>query len=232
VMALPTQSALLKNPALTLSGQTLTLPFTLASGDFAELEPDGLCTHYNDRGDPLASIHYGRGVQPVLHSGQNTLLFSCVPPSNVSARAEVTLNAFGTPFGKPNPRRKIGWEHLDREYEMTRLIAAADSPDNAWEIAVRPNSKARLEIELCGAMASPALTVGDRTLRFPVTLKADQRLLCRDGQRWAVLDSKRATVAEGTLDAKVPVLPSGRTRVAFACTTLDRAQVKLVKVYE
>ena len=232
VMALPTQSAALKDPALTVNGKTLTLPFTLASGDFAELEPDGLCTHYNDRGDPLASIRCGMGDSPMLHSGPNTLLFSCVPPSNVSARAEVSLNAFGMPFGAPNPRRKIGWEHLVREYEMTRLITASDSPDKAWEIAVRPNSKARLEIELCGTMAAPALTVGDRTLRFPVTLKSDQRLLCRDGRHWTVLDSKRVTVAEGTLAEKAPALHSGITCVSFTCVSPEHAQIKLIKVYE
>ena len=232
VMALPTQSAALMNPALTVNGQTLKLPFTLASGDFVELEPDGLCTHYNDRGDPLASIHCGTGVPPVLHSGINAVLFDCEKPQGVSARAEVTLNAFGTPFGTPNPRRKIGWNHLTREYEMTRLITEPNGSDNTWEIAVRPDSKAKLEIELCGAMASPVLTVGGRTLRFPVTLKPDQRLLCRDGRHWTVHGSNRATITEGTLDTKAPVLSSGLTRVAFTCTAPARAQVKLVKVYE
>jgi hypothetical protein len=254
VMALPIQTAQLRNPALSVNGQTLTLPFTLASGDFAELEPDGLCTHYNARGDSLASIRCGTGVPPVSSqrgtgvppvssqrgtgvppvflSGQNTLLFSCVSPSNASARAEVSLNAFGTPFGTPNPRRAINWKHLEREYEMTRLIATADSPDNVWEIAVRPGSQAKLEIELCGAMASPALTLGGRTLRFPVTLKAGERLLCRDGRHWAVLDPKRAIVAEGSLAGKVPVLVPGTTRVVFTCLAPDHAQVKLVKVYE
>ena len=244
VMALPVQSALLKNPALSVNGQALALPFTLASGDFAEVEPDGLCTHYSAKGDLIASARCGTGVPPVgsssgnmgatpmLHSGSNTLLFSCVPPSNVSARAEVTLNAFGTPFGTPSPRRKIGWDHLAREYEMPRLITEPTGADNAWSLAVRPSEKAKLEIEFSGAMGSPVLTVGGRAVRFPVTLTSGQRLLCRDGRHWTVLDSKRATIAEGTLDAKVPVLQSGATRIAFACAAPDRAQVKLVKVYE
>lgn len=240
VMALPTQPALLKNPALTVNGHTLTLPFTLASGDFAELEPDGVCTHYNDKGAPLASARLpyvvtasaGPEQLPMLRSGTNALTFSCVPPSNVSARAEVTLSAFGTPFGTPNPRRAITWKHLSREYEMSRLITASESPDNSWDIAVRPGEKARVEIELCGAMENPALTVGGRILRFPVTLKAGERLLCRDGRRWTVLDAKRNPLAAGTLEKKAPALPSGLTRVAFTCTAPDRAQVKLVKVYE
>jgi hypothetical protein len=230
VMALPTQSALIKNPALTVNGQTLTLPFTLSSGDFAELEPDGACTHYNDKGDPLARMR--PAAVPTLRAGENAIRFDCERPQGVSARAEVTLNAFGTPFGTPNPSRKIGWGHLEREYEMTHLITEPGGADSAWTIAVRPSAKARLEIELCGAMTSPALTVGERTLRFPVTLKPGQRLLCRDGRHWSVLDSKRATLASGSLDEKVPVLASGSTRIAFTCTAPDRAQVKLVKVYE
>jgi hypothetical protein len=233
VMALPTRSAALKNPALTVNGQTLALPFTLGSGDFAELEPDGLCTHYNDRGDPLARVRCGTGDSPVLREGENALAFSCVPPADVSARAEITFNAFGTPFGTPNPGRTVGWKHLEREYEMTRLFLASNDVDQAaWDVAVRPGAKAKLEIELGGAMTAPALTVTGRTLRFPVTLKDGQRLFCRDGRHWAVLDLQRATVAEGKLDANVPTLGPGPNRVSFACANPDRAQVKLVKVYE
>jgi len=244
VMALPTQSTALKNPALTVNGQTLALPFTLASGDFAELEPDGLCTHYNDRGEPLARVRcstvvspvpssHTAGDTPVLRSGDNTLAFSCVPPSGVSARAEVTLSAFGAPFGTPNPSRAINWKHLEREYEMTRLFLASNDVNQAtWDVAVRPDAKAKLEIELCGAMTSPALTISGHTLRFPVTLKDGQRLLCRDGRHWSVLDLHRATVAEGQLNEKVPTLVSGSNRVSFDCVHPDRAQVKLVKVYE
>jgi hypothetical protein len=258
IMALPTQPVTLKSPALTVNGQTLALPLTLASGDFVELEPDGLCTHFSDRGEPLASLllpyvvpasagpapdgaaphphvvpaSAGPEQRPTLLPGPNTVAFSCVAPSNASARAEVTLNAFGTPFGTPRPRRMIAWEHLSREYEMPRLITATSSPDNAWSLAVRPGSKARLEIEICGSIADPALTVAGRAIRFPVTLKAGERLLCRDGRRWLVLDATRSEIANGVLSKKVPTLSPGPNRVAFACSSADRATVKLVKVYE
>ena len=181
---------------------------------------------------PAGSSSGSMGETPLLHSGDNALTFSCDPPSNVSARAEVTLNAFGTPFGTPNPRRAVNETHLEREYEMARLITEPNGINNTWDVAVRPNEKANLEIELCGAMGSPALTVGGQTVRFPVTLKGGERLLCRDGRHWTVLDAQRATVSKGTLDAKIPVLQAGSTRVAFACTAPARAQVKLVKVYE
>ncbi len=233
VMALPTQSATLRNPVIAVNGQAFTLPFTLVSGDFAELEPDGRCTHYSDRGDPRASCSFDTARLPALRAGANDLRFDCERPQGVSARAEVTVNAFGAPFGTPNPRRKISWQHLAREYEMTRLFTGSNDVANAsWDVSVRPGAKAALEIELAGAMAAPALTVGDRTVRFPVTLKAGERLLCRDRRTWTVLDAKRATLAQGTLAEKVPLLAAGPNRVAFTCDAPDRAQVKLVKVYE
>lgn len=230
VMALPARPALLKNPVLTLNGKSLALPLTLASGDFAEIDPDGLCTHYSEKGDPLARLRLA--ALPLLRSGGNAVRFDSERTQGAHTRAEVTFNVFGTPFGTTNLRRKVGWKHLEREYEMTRVFLASNDVDCAsWEVAVRPGEKAALEIELCGVMTSPVLTVGDRPLRFPVTLKDGQRLLCRDRRNWIVLDAKRATIAEGRLDEKVPMLVSGPNRVAFSCSDLDRAQVKLVKDY-
>ena len=64
------------------------------------------------------------------------------------------------------------------------------------------------------------------------TLKDGQRLFCRDRRNWTVLDAKRAKVAEGRLEEKVPVLVSGVNRLSFTSAASDRAQVKLVKVYK
>ena len=230
VMALPVQTAVLASPALTVNGQTFTLPFTRASGDFAELEPDGTLTHYSAAGDPLATC--STGVPPVLLPGANSLRFDCTRPPGVSARAEVTLSAFGEPFGAPNPRRKIGWDQLAREYEMPRLFSSNDLASASWEVLVRPAEEAALEIELSGAMSSPALTVNGRALRFPVTLQAGERLLCRDRRTWTVMNAKHETLATGKLAEKVPLLAAGPNRVAFSCSAPVRAQVKLVKVYE
>ena len=233
VMALPTQAVVLKHPVLTLNGRALALPLTLASGDFAEVEPDGLCTHYNDKGDPLARVVCAAGERPTLLSGVNAVRFDCERPQGVNARAEVVFNTFGVPFGTPNPHRRTGWDHLQREYEMTRLFLASNDVDQStWEVPVRPGEKAALAIELCGVMEAPVLTVNGHALLFPVTLKEGDRLFCRDRRKWAVIDSKRATVAEGRLDEKAPLLVSGPNRISFACGAFDRAQVKLVKVYE
>ncbi|HPA17570.1 MAG TPA: hypothetical protein PLU30_07465 [Verrucomicrobiae bacterium] len=233
LMALPVQSAEFKNPTITLNGQTLVVPVALKSGDFLEVEPDGKVTHHNDKGDLLGRMRPAPApTWPLMQAGENSVAFDCDRPQGVSARAEVTLNTFGAPFGARNPRKKIGWEHLTREYEMTRVITSPDGEDNAWDILVRPGAEAKLEIELCGAMQSPALTVRDRTLRFPVTLQASQRLICRDQRHWFVLGADRAKIAEGELAQTPPVLQGGQNRITFTCAAPDRAQVKLVKVYE
>lgn len=232
VMALAVQPAELKNPALTVNGRALTVPVTLKSGDVLEIEPTGDCAHYDAKGDLLASVRPVNTTDwPVLRPGENTVAFGCEKPPGMSARAEVTLSASGTPFGTPNPRRKITRKHLAREYEMPRWITASDHRESAWDVAVRPGENARLEIELSGGMDTPVLTVNGRALRFPVVLKPGERLTCRDQRHWIVVDAKRARIAEGDLPAPPPILKGGLNRISFTCATPDRAMVKLVKVY-
>ncbi len=233
VMALAVQPAELKNPVLTLNGHNLALPVTLKSGDFLEVEPTGDCTHYDDKGDLLARIRptVAEGWS-VLKSGANAVAFDCEKPATASARAEVTLSAFGTSFGTPNPRSRIGWKHLAHEYEMPRWITAPDGADNAWDLLVRPGERARLEIELSGGMDSPVLTVNGEALRFPITLQTGQKLICRDQRHWVVFDAKRAQISEGDLPVAPPTLKGGSNRVSFTCKVPDRAMVKLVKTYE
>lgn len=81
-------------------------------------------------------------------------------------------------------------------------------------------------------MDTPVLTVNGQTLSLPVTLKAGQKLVCRDQRHWVIFDAKRGRIAEGDLAAAPPVLQGGSNRVSFTCGSPDRAMVKLVKVYE
>ena len=227
VQALPVLPAKLERPSLTVNGQRLTVPFTLASGEFAELEPDGIFTHYSERGDPLARAVCAADARPDVRPGANALTCD-------GGRAEVSVTTFGAPFGARRPRRAVDWTHLAREYEMPRVMLASNDVGCAgWDVAVRPGERAALEIELCGAMSEPQLNIGGQAVRFPVTLKAGERLICRDRRSWRVLNARREVLAEGRLAHKVPLLRSGATRVEFTSGAgHDRAQIKLVKVYE
>ncbi|MDD3544842.1 MAG: hypothetical protein PHG96_05710, partial [Kiritimatiellae bacterium] len=225
VLALPVLPARLERPALTVNGQTLTVPFTLASGEFAELEPDGIFTHYSERGDPLARAVGAQGQQPELCSGLNTFALA-------GGRAEISITAFGSPFGTRRPRRQIDWRRLEREYEMPRLIDSENGlVRSRWTVAVRPRSKARLEIELKGEIDNPVLTIGNSVARFPVKLKARDRLVCRDGKTWQVYGADRAKLAEGSLDKTLPILRGGPNEIALNCCAKGQALVKLTKVY-
>lgn len=233
VMALPIQATELENPSLTLNGQALAVPVTLRSGDFMELEPGGPCAHFNDKGELLARVRpVAAASWPMLRAGENAAAFGCGPLRGASARAEVTISAVGAAFGSPNPCGEIGWAHLGREHEMTRVITAPDGEDNTWDVMVRPGESAKLEIEICGAMESPVLTVRDHVLRFPVALKDGHRLVCRDRRHWIVLDAGRAKIGEGELAQAAPVLTGGANRVTFTCAAPNRVHIKLTKVYE
>ena len=107
VMALAVQPAELKNPALTVNGRTLTLPVTLKSGDFLELEPTGDCAHYNDKGDLLALVRPAAAAGwPVLRPGENAVAFDCEKPPGVSARAEVTAQRLRHAVRHAQPARE------------------------------------------------------------------------------------------------------------------------------
>lgn len=233
IMALPTQPAELKNAALSLNGQTLALPTPLKSGEFVDVEPDGMIFHHGEKGDLTSrrQMDMAHGW-PKLATGRNAASFDCEKPQDRSARAEITINAFGSPFGSRNAAAEIGSHHLSRECEMTRLILPSDGNRDSWNVAVRPGAQARLEIEFRGPMDSPVLTVRDRRLRFPMALKAGERLLCTQGRHWMALDAKRKRIAEGDLEEEPPILKEGQNKIAFECASTDRGQVRLVKVYE
>lgn len=233
IVALAILATEMKNPSLAAGGRTIALPVALKSGDFLELGFGGRCIHYNEKGDLLARVRSPSPAEwPVLKGGDNALEFACEPQAGTTARAEVTVRAAGEPFGAKRPSGEIGWEHLAREYEMARVIAGQDGDEDAWEVMVRPGERARLEIELIGAMRSPILTIRGKVTHFPVDLEAGQRLICRDGRRWVVLSADREKVGEGQLGQPPPRLEGGANRVGFSCAGPEGAQVKLVKVYE
>ncbi len=217
IMALPVENRTLDQPQITLNGQTFRLPLALVSGDFAELTPDGCLTHYRANGD--VQVRYPLNVRPTLKPGANPLVW-------IDGRAEITVAAYGQPFGTQN--RRADTAYMQREYDFAQWILA---PQTDWELYVRPDGRAKLEVEITGELARPILTVGETPYAFPVTLKRGERLLCRDQKNWTVVTAARKVIASGTLAKPLPRLDSGTTPVSLSCENPQAAQVKLVKVY-
>lgn len=217
IMALPVEKRNVDQPQLTLNGQTLRLPLSLASGDFAELTPEGCLTHYRANGDVQA--RYPLKEQPTLQQGAN-------PVSWTGGRAEITVAAYGQLFGSKN--RRVDTTYMQREYAFSQWIL---EPQTRWDVCVRPDARAKLEVEITGELANPILTIGDTQYAFPVTLKRGERLLCRDQKSWTVVTAARTVIASGMLTKPLPRLASGTTSIGLTCENPQAAQVKLVKVY-
>jgi hypothetical protein len=259
IHSLPTRRTELANPSLELGGTKVTFPVTLQSGQYLELESidDGVL--YDERGELLSRFQPQIDRLPTLAEGENTLRFDCAPPPGLSARAEVTVISLGQPFGDRRADSEIGWGRLDREYEIPRVITRLDGRDNAWTIVRRadmapdsPGTPPSLEIEIAFApltapekpadaaatsagLDEPTLTIGDRSVRFPIRLTAGQRLICRDQTTWRVLNADSTEAASGRLPEPVPLLAPGTNpvRLDFQASAASNLQVvvKTVKVY-
>ena len=72
IMALPVQPGELKNPAITINGRTLTVPVTMKSGDFVEIEASGDCSHLRREGRPAGDRSSNVQARAGPSSGQAT----------------------------------------------------------------------------------------------------------------------------------------------------------------
>ncbi len=216
-------------------------------------EPDSPLA--DERGEMIRRFRPQAKTLPLLAEGSNSLRFDCEAPSNASARAEVTLVSLGSPFGSRRDESEIGWNRLDREYDIPRVVTRTDGIDNDWKIVRHADGpkgrqdRARvLEIEIRveqlgkpekegeeAHLDTPTLTIGDALVRFPVRLLAGQRLVCRDQTSWRVLGANGDDVASGKVSGSFPTLAQGANRVTLAfekesCSDL-RVLVKTAKVY-
>ncbi|HOG51071.1 MAG TPA: CIA30 family protein, partial [Lentisphaeria bacterium] len=85
------------------------------------------------------------------------------------------------------------------------------------------------------SLDTPVLTVGGQDYTFPVRLAAGQRLRCRDGQHWQLLDTRGQEMASGDLPTPLPTLPPGPSTLRLAVKDTGDRDFKLllraVKVY-
>jgi hypothetical protein len=233
----------------------VTFPVSLQSGDYIELEQLDDCVLYDERGELIRRFRPQADAAPLLAEGRNPLRFDCEAPQDASARAEVTVVSLGTSFGTRRDTAQIGWKHLNRQYDVPRVVTQLDGLDNVWSIIRRSDGPqgqqeiaSQIEIEIKveqlgqsnvdgeeAHLATPVLTIGESPVRFPVRLLAGHRLLCRDQAHWQVLSADGEEVASGKLSDLFPNLVPGTNRIAIGFENVSssdfRIVVKTAKVY-
>jgi len=96
VSAVPLRGVGLVSPKLSVNGTLLEVPLTINSGEYVEVEPAGMATHYNAVGDNLQTIELP--APPMLLPGPNSL---SLDRANQPSRARVTLTLVGPPEAEP-----------------------------------------------------------------------------------------------------------------------------------
>ncbi len=94
VKALPLIKTKLTNPKITVAGQSITIPVTIESGSYLELNGPDDCILYGPHGEVLERIEL-QGSIPMLKAGDSTISFTCDPPETGNPRAYVTVIATG-----------------------------------------------------------------------------------------------------------------------------------------
>ena len=155
IKALRTTDVDLRHPTLEVNGQELTIPVTLRSGSYVELESADECRVYDERCALLERVPLPGDV-PVLKPGENRVTFTCQGPDGFASRANVTIIATGTPFRGRAPADQIDWALLKQEYELPRPITRLDGRENHWDVVCRADAQGAelgldLEVEQTGA---------------------------------------------------------------------------------
>ncbi len=96
----------IKNPAITIGGQTIVFPVEMESGGYLEFNSLTDCKHYKKDGSLVGEVK-PQGQVPTLAAGQNQLEFRCEASADVNARARITVSAQGELMGGVNPKRKL-----------------------------------------------------------------------------------------------------------------------------
>ena len=226
IRALPVKKEKIINPVVSVNGNVLQLPVSLESHEFLELESGGKCVHYSSTGVPLEDI--ALSDIPEMVAGNNKIGFAGVTSAGVPSRAEVTLISRGKPFGQMNENRLIDKSCLKRVYEMPSLIQGETIYEK--DLIATGEKGSGVEIELCGPIVKPLLSINESASEFDVNIKNGERLICRDGSVWKVIDGKRNMVAAGELNNKLPLLKPGKNRISLQHTGNCSARLRIVKV--
>lgn len=148
IQALPLVKGKLRNPAVTINGQTITFPVEIESGQVLEFRSPTDCNLYGPQGELIAEVK-PQGAAPVANPGENEVSLTCEGPEGANPRAYVTVITRGKPLRGTNPPEQVRWELLDREEVPPRTVRAIDGVQNRWSVLCRPYPKgATLEAEI------------------------------------------------------------------------------------
>ncbi len=148
IKALRTSEVELTNPTVEVNGEQLTIPVTLRSGRYVEMESAADCRVYDARCDLIERLSLDAGV-PTLKEGENRLSFTCEGPAGLPSRANVMVVATGPALRGQAPRAEIDWGLLGQELERPQTVTELDGRQNRWDLVCRKGAgNARLEMEL------------------------------------------------------------------------------------
>jgi hypothetical protein len=94
IRAIPSRSATVKNPKITVGGKTVEFPFEMASGSWIECDGPDDCTVYGPKGEARGKVK-PQGDWPVIQTGTSPMKFSCEQSADPKPRARLTVFAHG-----------------------------------------------------------------------------------------------------------------------------------------
>ena len=225
--------------AVVLNGTRINVPFSLAGGEFAELD-GGFWTHFAESGEPLERV--AAPVAASVVKGKNTLSYSGRSDDGGFARAEVTLFRDGREEPAFVDLSASQRELMRVEYEMPVLVNPSKGLSGDVCVRVRPGETADVRFEILGPAVNPS--VGGR--KMLVTLKDRfDRVASYDGRTWQALriipgkcgpdnrtvPAKRVVIAKGVFSDPMPTLSGGSTTFDVKCDSTDGARVTFFKEY-
>ena len=211
VKAYPIAKLSADHPVLVIGGREVKVPFRIESDEYAEL--DGrVWTKYSAVGEPMQRE---KGPSVALSSG-DTAVEWCSP-----TRAEVIVTA----LGEKSAALSCGAAMPEFMFMRPQCYAPARGFDALSPLTVEPGARRQVRFELMGAIDHPAFTVAGKTVEFPVKMKSGDSLLCRDGRRWLLRDSRFKKLAEGVLATPLPIVDA-TAEVGLSCADPSSAKVR------
>ena len=187
---------------IQVNGRSLTLPFALTSGEFAELE-DGVWTRYTTQGDPLERRRTGDAVE--LTAGANEIVYGGETADGTRPCAELTVFALGAPKPALKPvaeltgaaRRFLAYEAAEPQF-----YAPAKGFDALAPLAVRPGEEATVEVNIHGPMPACTVAVGAVATSLPAVAAGDHRKFSLSGRHRGVQPVTVTPTGDGEIAAR------------------------------